>query len=164
MHAAALTPARELMTWHLERIEAVNPRVNAIVTLRPEAALVEAAAADERATGGGERLGPLHGLPIAIKDLEETAGIRTTYGSAAFADNVPAVDSLVVQRLMAAGAIVLGKTNTPEFGVGSHTFNEVFGALRRYAVGSYACLLRYCRRCARRQNRPSGGTSSRAWR
>ncbi len=122
--------AREVMTWHLERIEAVNPRVNAIVTLRPEAALAEAAVADERAAGGGERLGPLHGLPIAIKDLEDTAGIRTTYGSVAFADNVPAVDSLVVGRLRAAGAIVVGKTNTPEFGVGSHTFNEVFGATR----------------------------------
>ncbi len=122
--------AREVMTWHLERIEAVNPRVNAIVSLRPEAALAEADAADDRAAGGGERLGPLHGLPIAIKDLEDTAGIRTTYGSAAFADNVPAVDSLVVGRLRAAGAIVVGKTNTPEFGVGSHTFNEVFGATR----------------------------------
>jgi amidase len=122
--------AREVMTWHLERIEAINPRVNAIVTLRPDAALAEAAMADERAAGGGERLGPLHGLPIAIKDLEDTAGIRTTYGSAAFADNVPTVDSLVVRRLRDAGAIVVGKTNTPEFGVGSHTFNEVFGATR----------------------------------
>ncbi len=122
--------AREVMTWHLERIEAVNPRVNAIVTLRPDAALADAAVADERAAGGSESLGPLHGLPIAIKDLEDTAGIRTTYGSAAFAENVPTVDSLVVQRLRAAGAIILGKTNTPEFGVGSHTFNEVFGATR----------------------------------
>jgi amidase len=122
--------AREVMSWQLERIEAVNPRVNAIVSLRPEAALAEAAVADERAAGGGERLGPLHGLPIAIKDLEDTAGIRTTYGSAAFADHVPAVDSLVVGRLRAAGAIIVGKTNTPEFGVGSHTFNEVFGATR----------------------------------
>ena len=122
--------AREVMTWHLERIEAVNPRLNAIVTLRPEAALAQAAAADERAAKGGERLGPLHGLPIAIKDLEDTAGIRTTYGSAAFADNVPAHDSLIVQRLKAAGAIVIGKTNTPEFGVGSHTFNAVFGPTR----------------------------------
>ncbi len=122
--------AREVMSWHLDRIEAVNPRVNAIVSLRPEAALAEAGAADERAAGGGERLGPLHGLPIAIKDLEDTAGIRMTYGSAAFADYVPGVDSLVVGRLRAAGAIVVGKTNTPEFGVGSHTFNEVFGATR----------------------------------
>lgn len=122
--------AREVMSWHLERIERVNQRVNAIVSLRPEAALAEAARADERAAPGGEQHGPLHGLPIAIKDLEDTAGIRTTYGSAAFADNVPAVDALVVQRLKAAGAIIVGKTNTPEFGVGSHTFNEVFGATR----------------------------------
>ena len=122
--------AREVMTWQLERIEAINPRVNAIVSLGPEAALAQAAVADERAAGRGGGLGPLHGLPIAIKDLEDTAGIRTTYGSAAFADNVPVVDSLVVGRLRAAGAIVVGKTNTPEFGVGSHTFNEVFGATR----------------------------------
>ena len=121
--------AREVVSWHLQRIEALNPRLNAIVTLRPEAALREAAAADERAAGG-QPLGPLHGLPIAIKDLEDTAGVRTTYGSIAFADNVPAVDSLVVARLKAAGAIVVGKTNTPEFGVGSHTFNAVFGATR----------------------------------
>jgi amidase len=120
--------AREVMAWHLERIEAVNPRLNAIVTLEPEAALAEAGAADERAAHGAERLGPLHGLPIAIKDLEDTAGIRTTYGSTVFATNVPGVDCLLVQRLKAAGAIVIGKTNTPEFGVGSHTFNEVFGA------------------------------------
>jgi amidase len=121
--------AREVMSWHLQRIEALNPELNAIVTLRPEAALEEAAAADERAAGG-QPLGPLHGLPIAIKDLEDTAGVRTTYGSSAFSDNVPAVDSLVVARLKAAGAIIVGKTNTPEFGVGSHTFNAVFGATR----------------------------------
>ncbi|HTU95970.1 MAG TPA: amidase [Solirubrobacteraceae bacterium] len=119
--------AREVMGWHLDRIAQVNPRINAIVTLRPEAALEEAEAADDRAAGG-DALGPLHGLPIAIKDLEDTAGIRTTYGSTAFARHIPAADSLVVARLRAAGAIVIGKTNTPEFGVGSHTFNEVFGA------------------------------------
>jgi amidase len=122
--------ALEVMTWHLERIEMVNPQVNAIVSLRAEAALAEAARADVRAASAGARLGPLHGLPIAIKDLQDTAGIRTTYGSVAFADNVPPVDSLVVQRLRAAGAIIVGKTNTPEFGAGSHTFNEVFGATR----------------------------------
>jgi amidase len=121
--------AREVMAWHLDRIARVNPRLNAIVSLRPEQALDEADAADRRASAG-EPLGPLHGLPIAIKDLEDTAGIRTTYGSALFADHVPTVDSLVVHRLRAAGAIVVGKTNTPEFGVGSHTFNEVFGTTR----------------------------------
>jgi amidase len=119
--------AAEVMGWHLDRIAQVNPRINAIVTLRPELALEEAEVADRRAATG-EALGPLHGLPIAIKDLEDTAGIRTTYGSAAFARHVPTADSLVVARLRAAGAIVIGKTNTPEFGVGSHTFNEVFGA------------------------------------
>jgi amidase len=119
----------------------VNPRITAVVSLRPEEALAEADAADRRAAAGAP-LGPLHGLPIAIKDLEDTAGIRTTYGSTMFADHVPAVDSLLVRRLRDAGAIVVGKTNTPEFGVGSHTFNEVFGptrnpwALDRSAGGS----------------------------
>ena len=133
--------AREVVGWHLDRIAAVNPRINAVVSLRPEEALAEADAADHRAAAG-EPVGPLHGLPIAIKDLEDTAGIRTTYGSTMFADHVPAVDGLLVQRLRAAGAIVVGKTNTPEFGVGSHTFNEVFGptrnpwALDRSAGGS----------------------------
>jgi amidase len=121
--------AREVVGWHLDRIAEVNPRLNAIVSLRPEAALDEADAADRRAAAG-EPLGPLHGLPIAIKDLEDTAGIRTTYGSVAFSEHVPVADSLLVARLRAAGAIVVGKTNTPEFGVGSHTFNQVFGATR----------------------------------
>jgi amidase len=124
--------AREVVAWHLERIEQVNPRVNAIVSLRPEEALAEADAADRRAAraSAGEPLAPLHGLPIAIKDLEDTAGIRTTYGSTLFADNVPVADSLLVARLRGAGAIVVGKTNTPEFGAGSHTFNAVFGTTR----------------------------------
>ena len=122
--------AREVVVAHLDRIAAVNPRVNAIVSLRPEEALAEAEAADRRAARAGAEVGPLHGLPIAIKDLVDTAGIRTTYGSAAFADHVPAADALLVRRLRAAGAIVVGKTNTPEFGVGSHTFNAVFGTTR----------------------------------
>lgn len=122
--------AREVVSAHLDRIAAVNPRINAIVTLRAEEALAEADAADRRAARTGERLGPLHGLPVAVKDLEDTAGIRTTYGSRAFADHVPAVDGLLVQRLRAAGAVIVGKTNTPEFGAGSHTFNEVFGTTR----------------------------------
>lgn len=121
--------AYEVMAAHLDRIEALNPHINAIVSLRPEAALAEADAADRRLSSG-EPVGPLHGLPIAIKDLEDTAGIRTTYGSRLFADHVPEADSLVVARLRAAGAIVVGKTNTPEMGVGSHTFNEVFGVTR----------------------------------
>ena len=118
--------AREVMEAHLERIAAVNPRVNAIVTLlEPEAALALAEAADQV-----EPRGVLHGLPIAVKDLEDTAGMRTTYGSPLFAEHVPESDSLIVERLRAAGAIVIGKTNTPEFGAGSQTFNAVFGATR----------------------------------
>jgi amidase len=122
--------AREVMAAHLARIEAVNPGVNAIVTLvDPEQALAAADAAD-RARARGEPLGVLHGLPLAVKDLEETAGLRTTYGSPLFADHVPDADSLMVARLKAAGGIVIGKTNTPEFGAGSQTFNRVFGVTR----------------------------------
>src|SRR4051794_12631300 len=114
------------MESHLERIAAVNPRVNAIVTLlEPERALELADEADRRPPRG-----ILHGLPIAVKDLEETAGMRTTYGSPLFAENVPEHDSLLVERLRQAGALVIGKTNTPEFGAGSQTFNPVFGATR----------------------------------
>jgi amidase len=117
--------ARELVEAALERIAAVNPRVNAIVTLDAEGALAAAHEADRRAP-----FGPLHGVPVAVKDLEDTAGMRTTYGSPLFRDHVPAADSLVVARWRRAGAIVLGKTNTPEFGAGSQTFNEVFGVTR----------------------------------
>jgi amidase len=119
----------EVMEAHLRRIEAVNPALNAIVTLDAELALREAAAAD-RPVGGDRAPGPLHGLPIAVKDLEDTAGMRTTYGSTIYRDHVPTQDSLVVARLRRAGAIVIGKTNTPEFGAGSQTFNAVFGQTR----------------------------------
>jgi amidase len=121
--------AAEVMETHLARIAAVNPQVNAIVTLDEEGARAVAADAD-RAVARGDSLGPLHGLPIAVKDLEDTAGMCTTYGSSLFADNVPDADSLLVERLRHAGAIVIGKTNTPEFGAGSQTFNRVFGATR----------------------------------
>ena len=127
--AAGELSAVEVVSAHLERIEAVNPAINAIVTLVPERALEEAAAADAR-RARGEPLGLLHGLPVAVKDLMDTAGIRTTLGSRVHADRVPERDALIVQRLRAAGAVVVGKTNTPEFGAGSHTFNEVFGATR----------------------------------
>jgi amidase len=119
--------ARELLAATLARIETVNPVLNAVVTLVPELAYEQARAADEAVASGAE-LGPLHGLPIAYKDLEPTAGIRTTFGSPLFADFVPTEDGLVVQRYRAAGAVTIGKTNTPEFGAGSQTFNEVFGA------------------------------------
>ena len=121
--------AREVLRAHLRRIETVNPAVNAIVTLVPEVAAARAAEADD-AIARGEPLGPLHGLPIAIKDLVATAGIRTTAGSPIFAHAVPVEDDLLAERVRAAGALLLGKTNTPEFGAGSQTFNPVFGATR----------------------------------
>ena len=119
--------AREVLTAHLKQIERVNPKVNAIVTLVPELAAAAAAKADEM-QARKEPLGPLHGLPVAHKDLLETRGIRTTFGSPLYEDNVPAVDDLVVERMRRAGAIIVGKTNTPEFGSGSQTFNTIFGA------------------------------------
>ena len=118
--------AREVLAAHLARIEATDPAINAIVTLEPERALAQARAADE-ALVRGEPVGPLHGLPIAHKDLADTAGVRTTYGSSIYADHVPERDEPFVVRVREAGAIMLGKTNTPEFGAGSHTFNPVFG-------------------------------------
>jgi amidase len=121
--------ARELVTAHLARIERVDPLVNAIVTRTPERALAAAHEADRRRERG-EELPPLHGLPVAHKDLQDTAGVRTTYGSPAFGEHVPEQDSLLVARMRSAGAISLGKTNTPEWGAGSHTFNPVFGVTR----------------------------------
>ncbi len=118
--------AVEVVSAHLARIEAVNPQVNAIVTLLPEQALKDARAVDE-AFARGEELGPLAGLPVAHKDLALTKGVRTTFGSPIFEDFVPEEDALIVERLKKAGAITLGKTNTPEFGAGSQTYNEVFG-------------------------------------
>src|SRR3954451_7403262 len=121
--------AREVMDAHLAQIERVNPQVNAIVTLLPERALEGARAADE-ALARGEAVGPLHGLPVAHKDLELTKGIRTTFGSPLYRDHVPDRSSLIVERLQGAGAITIGKTNTPEFGAGSQTYNEIFGETR----------------------------------
>ncbi len=118
--------AREVMVAHLAQIERVNPKVNAIVTFLPEQAMEQASAADETLARGRE-VGPLHGLPVAHKDLVFTRGIRTTLGSLAFKDFVPEQDALIVERLKNAGAITIGKTNTPEFGAGSQTYNEVFG-------------------------------------
>jgi amidase len=121
--------ARETLDAHLKQIERVNPKVNAIVTLVAEQAVENARKADE-AQARGAVLGPLHGLPIAHKDLVETAGIRTTFGSRIFKDNVPKHDAILVERIGNAGAICIGKTNTPEFGAGSQTFNAVFGATK----------------------------------
>ena len=119
--------AREALAEHVKQIERVNPKVNAIVTLVPELATAAAAKADEM-QARKETLGPLHGLPVAHKDLLETNGIRTTFGSPLYKDNIPTVDDIVVERIRRAGAITIGKTNTPEFGAGSQTFNTVFGA------------------------------------
>lgn len=119
--------ATELVTAHLDRIETLNPRVNAIVSVDREGALRRAAAADAMPQ---ERRGPLHGLPIAIKDTAQTAGTRTTFGHPMFADNVPTVNDLHVERILQAGAVLIGKTNVPELAAGSHTFNRVFGATR----------------------------------
>jgi amidase len=118
--------ATEVMRAFIAQVERVNPKVNAIVTFLPEQALKAARALDRRKSPAG----PLAGLPIAYKDLVATKGIRTTQGSPIFRDHVPAEDHSLVERLLAAGAITLGKTNTPEFGAGSQTFNRVFGATR----------------------------------
>jgi len=118
--------ATEVMDAHLSQIERVNPVVNAIVTLVPEAAMEQARAAD-LALARGDRVGPLHGLPIAHKDLVPTNGIRTTFGSTVYRNYVPDEDGLIIKRLKRAGAITIGKTNTPEFGAGSQTFNKIFG-------------------------------------
>jgi len=123
------TSAVEVMAAHLAAIEAHNPALNAVVTLAGDRAMADARAADA-AVADGDDLGPLHGLPVVIKDITETAGIRTTYASPIYADNVPDEDAEVVTRLKRAGAIVLGKTNTPEFAAGANTVNSVFGATR----------------------------------
>jgi len=129
MLTAKKISAREVLQAHLDHIERVNPKVNAIVTLVVDRAMADAAKADEDMAHGKPR-GPLHGLPIAHKDLVDTAGIRTTRGSPFFRDHVPTRDAAIVQRIRAAGAITIGKTNTPEFGAGSQTFNPVFGATK----------------------------------
>ena len=119
----------EVLEAFLARIEAVNPAINAICTLDESGAREQAALLDA-ALSRGEQPGPLFGLPIAIKDLVETRGLRTTQGSPLLSDWVPDYDQLFVTRLREAGAIVIGKTNTPEFGAGSQTFNPIFGATR----------------------------------
>jgi amidase len=116
----------EVMEAYLAKIAAANPAVNAIVSLRDADALIaEAKAADKV-----QKRGPLHGLPMAVKDLVATKGLRTTYGSPVFSDYVPVKDDLLAARMRAAGAIFIGKTNTPEWGHGSHSFNPVHGVTR----------------------------------
>ncbi len=142
-HSLARQPARELarlirtravspvevLDAHLDVIARVNPKLNAIVTLAADAAR-DAARSAEDAVMKGDPLGPLHGLPVAIKDVTPTAGIRTTFASPLYKDLVPTEDAEVVRRLKAAGAIVLAKTNTPEFACGAYTNNALFGPTR----------------------------------
>lgn len=129
---------REVMEAHIKQIKRVNPQVNAIVSLNEEVALKEAAQADEELEAG-KPVGPFHGLPIAIKDTHNAIGFPATSGSLALRDHYPSEDDLIVERLRSAGAIVIGKTNVPEFAAGAHTFNEVFGATRNpYDLGKTA--------------------------
>ena len=139
--------AVDLVEAALVEVEAKNGDLNAIVTLADDALDVARDLDARRARG--EDTGPLHGLPVGIKDVTEVAGLRTTWGSPLYADHVPAVDALVVERLRAAGAVILGKTNTPEFATGGNTFNEVFGADPE-SMGSRALGRRFHgRRCRR---------------
>ncbi len=138
MDAAALTSAIhsrevsciEVMSAYLDHIEHLNPQVNAIVALQERGPLLAQALDRDTQLARGESMGPLHGFPHAVKDLQAVKGIRTTLGSPLLKDFVPSADSLTVERLRKAGAIFIGKTNTPEFGLGSHTYNPVYGATR----------------------------------
>jgi amidase len=134
--AARELSCRELMQATLARIAVVNPMHNAIVSLRDGDELLREADACDAELARGERRGWLHGLPQAIKDIAPTAGLPSTQGSPLLRDFIPRHDGLMVQRMKAAGCIVIGKTNTPEFGLGSHTFNEVFGVTRNAYVPS----------------------------
>lgn len=130
--------ARELLDLHLARIDEVNPQVNALVSIDPDRARDQAAAADAR-LASGEEIGPLHGLPFAVKDTIAVAGWRTTHGSPLMADHVPDADELIVERVRAAGAILVAKSNVPEFAAGSHTYNTIFGTtLNPYDLGRCA--------------------------
>lgn len=120
----------EVMTAYLDHIENLNPKVNAIVALQDRAGLLAQARECDAQLARGELMGPLHGFPHAVKDLQPVKGIRSTSGSPILKDFVPTADSLMVERLRKAGAIIVGKTNTPEFGLGSHTYNPVYGATR----------------------------------
>ncbi len=121
---------RDVVSAYLAQIHRLNPQVNAICTLRSEDEIFADVAELERRISAKQSLGPLAGLPIAIKDLALTKGLRTTMRSPLFAEQIPKTDALFVQRIKQAGAIVVGKTNTPEFGAGSQTFNPLFGATR----------------------------------
>jgi amidase len=131
--------AREVMQAHLDQIARVNPTVNAIVNKLDDEACLTLADKADRALANGATVGPLHGLPIAFKDLEDAVGFPTTQGSPLHVNDFPEKDSLLVERLRKAGALGIAKTNVPEFGLGSHTFNTVFGATRNpYDLGKTA--------------------------
>jgi amidase len=125
IHARKVAPSEVMAAW-LGRVAAVNGAVNAIVSLRdPDELMAEARVLDDVAPRGW-----LHGIPLAVKDLLATRGLRTTWGSPIHADHVPEADDLLVGRMRAAGAVVAAKTNVPEWGQGSHSFNPVFGVTR----------------------------------
>jgi amidase len=119
----------EVVTTFLHRIEKINPIINAYCTVVPEFAL-ESARAAEAALMRGDQIGLLHGIPVSIKDVTVTKGIRTTFGSRLYENHIPSSDALIVERLKEAGAIILGKTNCSEFAAGASTFNQVFGITR----------------------------------
>jgi len=129
---------REVVEAVLERIEKVNPKVNAYCTVVPEMARETARRAEEKVMRG-EVVGPLHGVPFSVKDLNLTKGVRTTFGSKIFEHFVPQEDGLIVERMKNAGAILIGKTNTPEFGAGANTYNSVFGATRNPWKPTHTC-------------------------
>ena len=139
------------MQAYLERIHAVNPAFNAIVSLRDDAVLLQQADERDAQLARGESMGWMHGMPQAIKDLSNAAGIATTLGSPLMRDFIPAEDGLMTRRMKAAGCIVIGKTNVPEFGLGSHTFNDVFGPTRNAYDPA-----RVCRRQQRRRSCGAG--------
>ena len=120
----------EVMSAYLDHIERINPLVNAIVALRDRDDLLAQAKQKDAQIARAEATGPLHGLPFAVKDLFPVKGMRTTSGSLILKDFVAPADSVMVTRLRKAGAIIIGKTNTPEFGLGAHTYNAVYGATR----------------------------------
>jgi len=126
IHARQVS-CREVMQAYLARIHALNPKANAIVNLAAADALLRQADERDAMLAGGQSMGWLHGVPQAIKDTGQATGFPTTFGSPLLKDALPAADSLYVARMKAAGCIVIGKSNTPEFGLGSHTFNELFG-------------------------------------
>ncbi len=132
----AVSPV-EVLDAHLAAIERLNPKLNAIVTLAADQAR-DGARTAEQMVMRGEPVGAMHGLPIGIKDVTVTAGIRTTYGSPLYKDNVPKEDAEVVRRLKAAGAIVLAKTNTPEFATGANTVNDRVQSARNGATSIFS--------------------------